>query len=74
MEANKKSKKDIQNYIRQELGSILLTINPAIDKKDFKKSIKQAAEILYEAATKKRKKPKPVEIMSTTEVKIIPVE
>jgi hypothetical protein len=68
VEANTQSKKDIQNYIKQELASILINLNPAIDKRDFKKSIKKASKILYRGSGKKRKNNNPVEVISTTEV------
>lgn len=68
MEANTQSKKDIQNYIKQELASILINLNPAIDKRDFKKSIKKAGKVLYRGSTKKRKNIKPIEVISTTEI------
>lgn len=68
MEANTKSKGEIKNLIKQELSSILLTVNPEIDKRDFKKSIKKAAKILLQGATKKRKKSIPVQLVAATEV------
>jgi hypothetical protein len=68
VESNTQSKKDIQNYIKKELTSILINLNPAIDKRDLKKSIKKASKVLYRGSTKKRKNNKPVEVMSTTEV------
>ncbi len=74
MEANTKSKKEIQSFIKQGLTSILINVNPAIDKKDFKKSIKKAGKILYQGSTKKRKKSNPVEITNATEVIISSVD
>jgi len=55
VEANTKSKKEIQNYIKQELASILIKVNPLIHQKDLKKSIKKAAKVLYRGSTKSRK-------------------
>jgi hypothetical protein len=74
VESNTQSKKDIQNYIKKELTSILINLNPAIDKRDFKKSIKKAGKILYQGSTKRRKKNNPVELLSTTEVISVTVD
>lgn len=68
MEENIKSKKEIKNFIRQQLSSILVTVNPAIDKRDFKKSIEKAEKILFKGATKKRKRNDPVQVDSEEEV------
>jgi len=59
MEPNSKSKKDIQNYIKQELTSILIKVNPLIHEKDLEKSIKKASKVLYRGSTKKRKSKNP---------------
>lgn len=55
MEAITKSKKDVQAFIKKELTSILITVNPKLDKKDFKKSIKKAGKVLYRGSKKKGK-------------------
>ncbi len=55
MEANIKSKKEIQNNIKQELATILMNVNPLIHQKALKKSIKKASKILYRGSTKGRK-------------------
>jgi hypothetical protein len=68
VEENIKSKKEIKNFIRQQLSSILVTVNPAIDKRDFKKSIEKAEKILFKGATKKRKRNDPVQVDSEEEV------
>ncbi|HUZ57363.1 MAG TPA: hypothetical protein VMU83_01105 [Hanamia sp.] len=47
MEPNSKSKKDIQNYIKQELTSIPIKVNPLIHEKDLEKSIKKGSKVLY---------------------------
>lgn len=62
MKTNIKSKKEIKNLIRKELATILISVNPAIDKRDFKKSIEKAEKILFNGATKKRKKNNPVQV------------
>jgi len=38
VETINKSKKDVQKFIKKELTSILINLNPKMDKKDFKKS------------------------------------
>lgn len=74
MEANTKSKKEIQNYIKEELTSILIHINPEIDKKDFRKTLKKAGKILFQGSTKKRKRNHPIEIISAPEIVSISVD
>lgn len=61
METNIKSKREIKSFIRQELATMLVRVNPAIDKRDFKKSIEKAEKILFKGASKKRKKNNPVQ-------------
>jgi len=68
VESNTQSKKEIQNFIKQELTSILINVNPTIDKRDLKKSIKKAGKILYRGCAKRRRKNNPVELISTNEV------
>ena len=70
MEANTKSKKEIKSFIRQELGTMLVSVNPAIDKRDFKKSIEKAEKILYKGAIRKRKKNNPIQVDYEEEVVI----
>ena len=65
MEATNKSKKDIQKYIKKELASILTAVNPGIDKKGFKKSIKKAGKVLYRGSKRGKSHKKPVEVIST---------
>lgn len=60
MEAITKSKKDVQAFIKKELTSILITVNPELDKKDFKKSVKKAGKALYRGSKKKGKNSKEV--------------
>jgi hypothetical protein len=60
VEAITKSKKDVQAFIEKELTSILITVNPKLDKKDFKKSIKKAGKALYRGSKKKGKNSKEV--------------
>ena len=74
MEANTKSKKEIQSYIKEELTSIVIHINPEIDKKDFKKTLKKAGKILFQGSTKKRKRNRPIEIISAPEIVSISVD
>lgn len=62
METNIKSKREIKSFIRQELATMLVSVNPAIDKRDFKKSIEKAEKILFKGASKKRKKNNPVQV------------
>ena len=62
MKTSIKSKKETKSLIRQELATILVSVNPAIDKRDFKKSIEKAEKILFRGATKKRKKNNPVQV------------
>ncbi|MDQ2721004.1 MAG: hypothetical protein M3Z26_14755 [Bacteroidota bacterium] len=54
MEIKAKSKKDLHKFINKELGSILIDVNPKIDKKLLKKSIKKAGRILYRSAKNKK--------------------
>jgi len=61
VEANTKTKKEIQNYINQELASILIKVNPLIHEKDLEKSIRKASKVLYRGSTKKRKSKNQVE-------------
>ncbi len=70
METKTKSKREIKSSIRQELATILLRVNPAIDKRDFKKSIEKAEKILFKGANKKRKKNNPVQVAYEEEVVI----
>ncbi|MGN6602720.1 MAG: hypothetical protein ACTHK8_09740 [Ginsengibacter sp.] len=52
----------MKDFIRQTLSTMLVNLNPAIDKRDFKKSIEKAEKILFKGATKKRKKNKSIQI------------
>ena len=54
METITKSKKDVQKFIKDELTSILINVNPKLDKKDLKKSIKKAGKVLYRGAKIKK--------------------
>ena len=63
METITKSKKDIQKFIKKELASILINVNPKMDKKDFKKSIKRAGKVLYRVAKRKGSK-NPIEVVT----------
>jgi hypothetical protein len=58
-----KSKKDVQKFIKKELSTILINLNPKMDKKDFKKSIKKAGRVLYRGAKRKGTK-NPIEVVS----------
>ncbi len=68
VETKIKSKKEIKSFIRQELATILVSVNPAIDKRDFKKSIGKAEKILLKGASKRRKKNSPVQVEYNEEV------
>ena len=57
-------KKDVQKFIKKELASILINVNPKMDKKDFKKSIKKAGKVLYRVAKSKKSSKNPIEAVS----------
>lgn len=54
VETTVKSKKDVQKFIKDGLISILTDVNPQLDKKDLKKSIKKAGKVLYRSAKIKK--------------------
>ena len=64
METTTKSKKDVQNFIKKELTSILINVNPKMDKKDFKKSIKKASKVLYKGSKRIKNTNNPIEVIS----------
>ncbi|HEY5406304.1 MAG TPA: hypothetical protein VIJ92_04415 [Ginsengibacter sp.] len=54
VETKTNSKKDVQKIIKDGLTSILTDVNPHLDKKDLKKSIKKAGKVLYRGAKIKK--------------------
>ena len=64
VETNTKSKKDIQKFIKKELASILISVNPKMDKKDFKKSIKKAGKVLYKGSRRIKGSKNPIEVIT----------
>jgi hypothetical protein len=64
VETKTKSKKDVQKFIKDELTSILIIVNPKLDKKDLKKSIKKAGKVLYRAAKIKKGNKKADEVIA----------
>lgn len=62
VETNTKSKKDVQKIIKDGLTSILTDVNPNLDKKDLKKSIRKAGKVLYRGAKIKKSSKKKSEI------------
>jgi hypothetical protein len=66
VETNSRKKKDVQKFIKKELATILINVNPKMDKKDFKKSIKKAGKVLYRVATKTKISKHPIEALTAT--------
>ncbi len=64
VETKTKSKKDVQKFIKDELTSILINVNPKLDKKDLKKSIKKAGKVLYRVAKIKKGSKKAAEVVA----------
>jgi hypothetical protein len=60
------SKKDVQKFIKKELATILINVNPKMDKKDFKKSIRKAGKVLYRVARKTKTSKHPVQVLAAT--------
>ena len=52
-----------RNLLKKELSAILINLNPKMDKKDFKKSIKKAGKVLYRG-TKRKGSKNPIEVPS----------
>ena len=65
METITKPKKDVQNFIKKELASILIYVNPKMDKGDFKKSIKKASKVLYKGSKRTKNTSNPIEVISS---------
>ena len=64
VETKTKSKKDVQKFIKDELTSILINVNPKLDKKDLKKSIKKAGKVLYRGSKIKKGNKKAAEVVA----------
>lgn len=64
MKKNTKTKKDVQKFIEKELTSILINVNPKMDKKKLKKSIKKAGKVLYRGAKKGKESKETMEVVS----------
>ena len=61
VETKTKSKKDVQKFIKDDLTSLLIKVNPELDKKDLKKSVKKAGKVLYRGSKIKKSNRKAVE-------------
>lgn len=58
-----KSNEIVQKFIKKELEQILIAVNPKMDKKKFKKSIKKAGKILSRSVRHTGAANNPIEVI-----------